>query len=279
MRALLAVLTMLPLLFVHAVKADTVRSFGVLNQRSATLTAQYWNPILAYVGKRSGITLELRMGKSAPETTAMTARGEFDYVYSNHIFTPAIAHNGYRVIARPVEELIEGQIVVPADSPIRMLNELAGKEVGFPSATAFVGYAVPMNELLQRGIQVKPVFAGNQEGIMGQLKAGRVVAAAVNSKIMRDYGLREQFRYRVLWSSEGYLNLPIATHPRIPKEEYEVVAAIFAAMADDPEGQRILAASGAAIGQQPPYGFVRASNHDYENYMKYYRTTLVKEFR
>lgn len=267
------------LLLAKNVEAESIRSFGVLNQRSATLTAQYWNPILDYVGRRSGITLELRMGKSAPETTAMTGRGEFDYVYSNHIFMPQIATAGYRVIARPLEEMIEGQIVVYAGSEITTLSELQGREVGFPSATAFAGYAVPMSALLARGIVVEPHFAGNQEGIMGQLKAGRVVAAGVNSKVMRDYGLREQFAYRILWSSEGYLNLPIAAHPRVESREWQAVAAAFVAMGDEPEGRQILEASGAVIGQSPPYGFLRATDSDYENYRRYYRTSRVKEVR
>lgn len=255
------------------------RTFGVLNQRSATLTAKYWNPILAYVSNHSGVMLELDMGKTAPQTTARTARGEFDFVYSNHIFMPSVAKQGYSVIARPLDKSIRGQIVVLSSSPIRKLNELNGRVVGFPSATAFVGYAVAMDALLQQGMHVSPVFAGNQEGIMGQLKAGRVSAAAVNSRIMRDYALREHLAYRVLWSSDSYLNLPVAAHPRVSHAESKAVTAAFVAMSSDPVGKRILESSAAIIGQGPPYGFVHADDHDYRNYRQYYRTTLLKEFR
>jgi phosphonate transport system substrate-binding protein len=219
------------------------------------------------------------MGKSAPETSAMTGRGEFDYVYSNQIFMPSVAGAGYRVIVRPLDATIRGQIVVAASSPVKKLHQLEGTVIGFPSATAFVGYAVPMNALLQRGMHITPVFAGNQEGIMGQLKAGRVSAAAVNSTIMRDYAEREHFRYRVLWSSDSYLNLPIAAQRRIPRAEQEAVAAAFVAMANDPKGRQILASCAAVISQKPPYGFVRANDRDYQNYRHYYQTTLVKGFR
>ena len=36
-------------------------SFNVLNQRSIALTARYWNPILGYVGQKSGVALELKL--------------------------------------------------------------------------------------------------------------------------------------------------------------------------------------------------------------------------
>ena len=257
--------------------AENVRSFGVLNQRSAVLTAQYWNPILSYISHKTGVPLELKMGKSAPETSAMIGRSEFDYVYSNTIFTPVNAPAGYKVISRPIEPSIQGQIVVPESSPIRTLKDLDGKEVGFPSTAAFVGYAVPMNALLLAGAKVAPVFAGNQEGIMGQMMAGQVMAAGVNSKVMRDYARRENFKYRVLWTSEDYFNLPIAAHPRVPAKEVAAVRNAFIHMADDPEGLKVLEASAAVIKQQPPYGFVTADNRNYQNYREYFKTTLVRD--
>ncbi|MDP2821917.1 MAG: phosphate/phosphite/phosphonate ABC transporter substrate-binding protein [Sulfuritalea sp.] len=257
--------------------AQATWSFGVLNQRSALLTANYWNPILLYVSRKSGVPLDMKMGRTAPETSAMIGRGEFDFVYSNTIFTPLNAPAGYKVFARPIEPAIQGQIVVPEGSPIKMLKDLDGKEVGFPSTAAFVGYAVPMNALLHAGVKVTSVFAGNQEGIMGQMKAGRIMAAGVNSTVMRDYGHREHYRYRVLWTSEDYFNLPISAHPRVPAEKSAAVRDAFLGMAGDPEGLKVLEASAATIKQQAPYGFVAASDKNYQNYLQYFKTTLVTD--
>ncbi len=259
-----------------AMASDRVYSFGVLNQRSVTLTAEYWNPILKYVSDRSMVPLHLKMGRTAPDTSAMIGRSEFDFVYSNTIFTPANEPAGYKVIARPIEDAIQGQLVVLDESQVHGLKELDGREVGFPSLAAFVGYAVPMNALHQAGVMVKPVFAGNQEGIMGQLKTGRVMAAGVNSQVMRDFALREGIKYRVLWSSESYLNLPVSAHPALPHDVVAAVRNAFLGMARDPEGLKILEASAALIKQKAPLGFVAAQDREYENYRKYYKTTLVK---
>jgi len=254
-------------------------SFGVLNQRSITLTAQYWNPILDYVSKKSGVTLALKMGKDVPETFAMTGRGEFDFLYSNHIFTQENQAAGYKVILRPNEDAIQGQIVVLDPSPFRSLNDLQGQDVGFPSTAAFAAYALPMDHLVRQGIETIPVFGANQEGVMAQLKAGKVVAAAVNSRVMRDYAERTGLRYRVLWSSRDFLNLPVAVHPRVPARVVERVTRVMDHMDDDPEGSAVLKKCAEIIHQSPPYGFRAASDNEYTSYRNFYKTTVLKNLK
>jgi phosphonate transport system substrate-binding protein len=69
---------------------------------------------------------------------------------------------------------------------------------------------------------------------MGQLKARRTVAAGVNSQVMREYAKRENIEYRVLWSSEEYLNVPISAHPSVPREKVKALSDALLQMADDP---------------------------------------------
>ena len=261
-----------------ALAVDTL-TFGVIPQRSVVITAQYWNPILQYVGRKCGVKLELKLEKSGQEFSTMVGRGNYDLVYTNHFFSPANAKVGYRVFARPEEESIRGAIVVLEGTPIRKLEELTGLEVGFPSKAAFVAYAVTLDALLRKGIMVKPVFGGTQEGIMTQLKIGKVVAASVNSQVMSDFARREQVKYRTLWQAQEYLNMPLAAHPRVPATAVAAVRNVLVAMAHDPEGLRILESSAALIGQKPPLGFVAATDEEYRNQWDFYRTTVVPELR
>lgn len=265
------------LLLSTSLPAAELYSFGVLSQRSPVLTAEYWNPILDYVGRKAGVDLRLRITRTAPESNAAIAAGEYDFVYSNTIFLPATSAPGYQVILRPRVEAIKGQIVTLDESPIRRLADLAAQVVGFPSRAAFVGYAVPMDHLIRSGIAVSPVFGGNQEGIMGQLKAGKVIAAGVNNQVMKTYAARENLRYRVLWESAPFDNLPIAAHPRVPGRVVEAVRQAFVGMNDDPEGIEVLQASAATIQQKPPYGFLPGNQRDYQNYLDFYRNTVVKD--
>lgn len=274
-RYILALSAWLAAALAHAWQAGGPYPFGVLNHRSVILTAEYWNPILAWVGKRAGVELELRIARTANETTDMAARGELAFVYSNHFFTPARAKLGFTVLARQEGEGIRGQIVVRENSPIRSLAELAGQPVAFANPYGFTGYFVPYDALLRAGVSVERVFAGTQEAAMGQLKHGLVAAAGVNSQVMADYARRENFAYRVLWQSEPYFDLAVMAHPRVPAAHREAVRQAFLALREDPEGQTILKEAAQKIALPAPRGFVAASDADYENYRRFFRETRV----
>ena len=252
-------------------------AFSVLNQRSPVLTAQYWNPILAYVQKKSGVELRLRMGKTAPETTALTIKGEAQFAYTNHLFTVERAKLGWKVIARPTTDGIRGQIVVPADSAISRLEDMDRQSVAFPSAEAFAGYRVPMDALLRKGIKVNPLFAGNQEGAIGQMKSGRAAAAGVNEDVMAAFSKREKFSYRVIWSSDEFKDLPIMVSPSVPEADIRAVQQAFIGMLADPEGKKILEHGAHLLKLEYPIGFIAASDKDYDNYREFYRKTVLKD--
>src|SRR5213594_425468 len=251
-------------------------SFGVIIWRSPTLTAQFWNPILRHVSERSGVPLQLKVAQTGPEHTAMVRRGDYHFLYSNHNFIKENEEGGYRVFARSKEDAGTGEIVVLKDSPIRSLTALEGQEVAFPHTAAFYGYHLPMDALLRKGIQVKVHFAGNQEGAMGQLKAGRVVAAGVNAEVMRAFAQRENLAYRTLWSSDKYLSLALSAHPSVPADTVKAVRKAFLQMADDPEGAKVLAASADVLKQGSPLVFIAARDSEFENMRRFYRNTLVK---
>jgi phosphonate transport system substrate-binding protein len=251
-------------------------SFGVIIWRSPTLTAQFWNPILRYVSERSAVPLQLKVAHTGPEHTAMVRRGEYHFLYSNHNFIKENEESGYRVFARSRDDVGTGEIVVLKDSPIRSLADLDGKEVVFPHLAAFYGYHLPMDGLLRKGIQVKPHFAGNQEGAMGQLKAGRAVAAGVNAAVMRAFAQRENVAYRTLWSSDKYVSLALSALPSVPADTVKAVRDAFLKMADDPEGLKVLTASAEVLKAEAPLRFVAAKDSEFDNIRKFYRTTLVK---
>lgn len=251
--------------------------FGVLNQRSILLTARLWNPILEYASAKSGVPLTLKMGKTAQDTTAMTVRGEFDFVYTNHLFTPERDKLGYHVIARFNTPGIRSQIVTRADAPYRHLADLQGMKVAFPTPDGFTGYWIPMDALLQAGVKVQPVFAGNQEAAMARLQYGHVAAVGVNSAVLGNYARRESLAYRVLQSSRSYLDLPVMVNPRVSAAQAIRVQQALLGMADDSAGRAILQSVSAMLKSERMLRFVAANDRDYDNYRQFYRATLVKE--
>ena len=256
--------------------AQQAHSFYVLHQRTVSLTAQYWNPILTYVGRKSGVPLELKLAKTAQEGNANAEAGAYAFLYTNHFFTPERDRLGYKVIARPAGPGIRSQIVVPVDSPIQSLQDLQGKEVAFVSRDGFTGYWLPLDALLRSKVDVKVVFTGNQEASSAQLRVNKVAAAGVNSSVMARYGRRESFEYRALWTSEIYQDLCIMANPKISADKVAAVKAALIGMASDPDGHKILEAGADLLKSNGDLGFVAADNRDYDNYRKFYRTTQVK---
>jgi len=265
-------------LAMHSPRADAQEAyaFNVLNQRTIALTAQYWNPILTHVSRKSGVPLELKLAKTAKEGNAIAEMGKYDFLYTNHFFTPERDRLGYKVIARPAGPGIRSQIVVPVDSPIRSLEDLNGQEVAFVSPDGFTGYWLPMDALLRAKVNVKVVFTGNQEASSAQLKVSKVAAAGVNSSVMARYGRRESFEYRALWTSDIYQDLCIMANPKVPADKIAAVKAAFINMVQDPQGRQILQAGADLLKSNGELGFVAADNRDYDNYRKFYKTTQVK---
>lgn len=251
-------------------------SFYVLHQRTISLTAQYWNPILTYVSAKSGVPLELRLAKNARDGNAIAEAGGYDFQYTNHFFTPERDRLGWKVIARPAGPGIRSQIVVPVDSPIQSLQELHGKEVAFVTPDGFTGYWLPMDALLRAKVDVKVVFTGNQEASSAQLRVNKVAAAGVNSSVMARYGRRENFEYRALWTSDIYQDLCIMANPKVPREKVAAVRAALISMGNDAEGRRVLQAGADLLKMNSDLGFVAADDRDYDNYRKFYKTTQVK---
>ena len=256
--------------------AQQAYSINVLNQRSIALTAQYWNPILTYVGRKSGVPLELKLAKTAKEGNAIAEQGGYDFLYTNHFFTPERDRLGYKVIARLAGPGIRSQIVVPEDSPIRTLEDLNGKDVAFVSPDAFLGYWLPMDALIDAKVKVNIVYTGNQEASSAQLRVNKVAAAGLNGTVLARYARREVFQYRALWTSEIYQDLCIMANPKVPADKVAAVRAAFIDMVKDPEGRVILEAGAELLKITGELGFVAAENRDYDNYRKFYRNTQVK---
>jgi phosphonate transport system substrate-binding protein len=244
-------------------------SFGVLAQQSAVLTANSWNPILSYVEKKSGVKLVLRTTRTGDESRSATDKGEYDFVYSNHIF--ATPQSVYKPILRPNSGDISGQIITLEGSSIKSLKELNGKSVGFPSKSAFIAYAVPSDHLKKQKIAFVEAFGANQEGVMAQLKSGNIEAVAVNSKLLKAYAIKENMAYRVLWESEKFADIPIAAHGKIPEAVIRKVQETIANMAKDPEGAKVLEEIAKLTKQKPPYGFSKATVQNYQGYVDFYK--------
>lgn len=250
--------------------APACYNFSPVNQYNLQVSAGFWNPIIRYVSARSGVCLTLKLGRTSADTTSYILAREVDFAFTNHLFSPEREKMGWTVFGRRNAPPVRGQIVVPADSPIKDVKDLAGAAVGFPGPEALVAYKVTYAQLLRRGVPVSVLFAGNHDAAFTQLFAGRVKAVGANSQLVASWGDREGKSFRVLWSSAPFNDLALMASPRVPAEQVHAVARAFLGMHLDPEGRQVLAAAAELVHAATPQSFVAASDADYASYRTFY---------
>jgi phosphonate transport system substrate-binding protein len=255
-----------------ALAQQAAYNFSPVNQYDINLTAAYWNPIIAYVSEKSGVKLNLKIGRTSADTTSYVLAKEVEFVFSNHLFSPEREQLGWKVFGRRNTPPVQGQIVVPVDSPITSVDQLKGQEVAFAGPEAFVVYKVPYSHLLAKNIDVKVVFAGNQNASLAQLFAGKVVASGANSQLLDGYSKREGKKFRVLWSSEPFQDLALMASSKVPEADVRKVASAFIDMYKDPKGRDILHQASKEVGLPNDAYFVPASAADYASYKRFYQS-------
>jgi phosphonate transport system substrate-binding protein len=245
--------------------------FSPVSQYGINITASYWNPIIAYVSEKSGVKLTLKIGRTSADATSFVLANEVEFVFSNHLFSPEREKLGWKVFGRRQTAPVRGQIVVPEDSPITSLEQLAGQEVVFPGPEALVAYKFPYAQFLSKKIDVKVVFGGNMDGALAQLFSGKARAAGGNSQLIEGYSQREGKKFRVLWSSEPLHDLPLMVSDKVPEKDAQAVARAFFEMSRDPRGREILHHSSELVGLPQDAYFIASDGSEYGAYRRFYQ--------
>ncbi len=246
--------------------------FSPVNQYGIELTASYWNPIIDYVSNKSGVKLQLKIGRTSADTTAYVLANEVEFVFSNHLFSPDRDQLGWKVFGRRATPAIRSQIVVLADSPITKLDQLANEAVAFPGPEATVAYKFSYANLVNQKIPVQVVFAGNMDGAFAQLTSGKVKAVGTQSQISSGWSKREGKAVRALWESEPLNDLALMASKNVVAKDLAAVSKAFLEMGRDPQGQKVLASVSELVKLPPNTAFAPSTGADYSAYRNFYQT-------
>ena len=246
-------------------------NFSPVNQYNLQVSASFWNPIIRYVSNKSGVKLNLKLGRTSADTTSFVLAHEVDFAFTNHLFSPERAKLGWTVFGRRDAQPVSAQIVVPADSPVRNVEDLADGSVVFPGPEALIAYKIPYAELLRRKVPVTVAFAGNMDAAFTQIFSGRAKAAGANSQLVQNYAGRENKAFRVLWTSAPFNDLALMASNRVPPAQLRAVAQAFLGMATDPEGRAVLEAVSELVHEPKMVRFVAATDADYASYRQFYQ--------
>jgi phosphonate transport system substrate-binding protein len=216
-------------------------TFAIVPQQSASKLAQIWAPILEYLRRESGLTLEFRTAPDIPAFESRLAAGEEDIAYMNPLhYTVFSEMPGYRAFAKARDKRIKGILVVRKDSPIQSPRELDGATLAFPAPGAFAASVLTRAYLTGEGIRFTPRYVSSHDSVYrtvakGLYPAGGGVLRTFDS-IQAD--VREQLR--VLWTTTGYTPHAFAAHPRVPSDTVERLARAMVSMDADERGRALL---------------------------------------
>jgi phosphonate transport system substrate-binding protein len=247
-------------------------NFSPVNQFGVQLTASYWNPIIDYVSRKSGVPLVLKVGRTSADTTSYVLAQEVDFAFTNHLFSDERRKMGWTVFGHRDYPPVHSELVVMADSPTTDLKQLHEQDVGFAGPEAFVIYKVSYAHLVNHGILPHVVFTGNQDGAIAQLRSGKVKAIGANSQLIDGYVEREHIAVRKLWRSGPFNDLALMYSPRVPAADSAAVSKAFLAMGDDPEGAAIIRQVSELVKFPPFHRFVPAGDDAYQSYFDFYKT-------
>ena len=218
-----------------------VYSFDVVPQLTAAKIYTTWSPLLQRVGQEAGLCFELRVSATIPEFEQKLLKGEPEFVFLNPYHAVlANQKKKYQPLLADSEDLLTGILVVRADSPIKSLDELRGKNISFPAPNAFAASLLIRAELAKKKIDINPVFVKTHSNVYRSVIGKDAIAGGgVNNTLDNEAPeLRQQLR--VLYETSAYTPHPVATHPSVPAAVRERFLKAMLKLTQDEEGRKLL---------------------------------------
>ena len=243
-----------------AIDNQTVLSFGVVPQQSASKITRLWTPILDWLSLKSGYRIEVATAKNIPEFEKQLAKGIYDFSYMNpYHFTVFNETPGYQAVARQKGKRIQGIIVTRKDSPLQGLEGLRGQKLSFPSPAAFAASVLSRGSLKKAGIDFTPVYVSSHDSVYLTVARGLFPAGGGIVRTFKNTDPKTREHLRILWKSDFFTSHAIAVHPRVPQQTLEAVSNAIMRMGEDPQGLQFLNAIRFKKGFEP------ANNKDWDD--------------
>ncbi len=162
---------------------------------------------------------------------------------------------------KPTKDLVDfylAMIVVKKDSPIKTLEDLKGKKIGWQDVTSSAGYVFPAAEMKKAGIDpdkdVQGVTIKGHGAAITAVLNGQVDAAPVfqDARNIVKKDVPDVFdKTRVIYYTEKIPNDTISVRPDMSPEWKDKIQKAFIAIGKDPEGQKVIMDVYSHVGYTP----------------------------
>lgn len=223
-------------------EAPAVLRISVLPTQDRTEQERMIAPLDAHLEKVLGQRVDFLIANSYKDNVDMLVDGRANAAYTGAVSYLEALEQGAKVepLVAPIDRFTarpwyRACIVVPADSPIKTLQDLKGKRVAFVSPSSTSGYLMPLAALQKLGIDPKRdfawvIFGGTHARTEALLESEKVDAIATNipSYIKRQsLGTLTPQNSRVLWESSPVPHSPFLVSTDLPPEVIEKLKEAF----------------------------------------------------
>ena len=218
-----------------------VYTFDVVPQLTAAKIYTTWSPLLQRVGQEAGLCFELRVSSTIPEFEQKLLKGEPEFVFLNP-YHAVLAHQKkkYQPLLADSEDLLTGILVVRADSPIKSLDELKGKNISFPAPNSFAASLLIRAELAKRKIDTNPVFVKTHSNVYRSVIGKDAIAGGGVNNTLDNEAPEVRQQLRVLFETQAYTPHPVAIHPSVAGAVRERFLKAMLKLTQDEEGRKLL---------------------------------------
>jgi len=211
-----------------------------------------YTQVIEYLARRLGRPIGLVQRKTYQEIDELLAKGELDVAF---VCSGPYAAQGreasFELLAAPLirgKTTYQAYLIVGRDSPYQTLEDLRGKVFAFTDPGSNTGRLVPLAWLADLGQEPASFFSHtiytySHDNSIQAVARGLVDGASVDGLVW-DYFARRRpdftARTRVIRVSEPYGIPPVVARSSLAPEIKQRLQAELLAMAQDPEGRRIL---------------------------------------
>jgi len=238
-------------------------------EEAATEQARKFGPIVRYLERVLGRKVEFTPVNDYPAAVEALVNRQVDLVwFGGFTHVQAQIRSGGKVVPiaqREEDAQFRSVFITQADSGIKTLADLKGKQVSFGSQSSTSGHLMPRSFLLQAGIDPdkdfrRVAYSGAHDATIASVVSGRVDAAALDITVWRRFVEEKKVdtgKVNVFFTTPPFFNYNWSVHADMPAALRErITKALLDLSMDTPEGREIL-----TLNRATKYIPTRAENY------------------
>jgi len=236
-----------------AAQAQQVFKVTTIPEEAASEQLRKFAPLVKYLSRQLGTKVEFIPVTDYPAAVEALVNKQVDMVwFGGFTFVQAKIRSGDKVIPiaqREEDSQFRSVFITLANSGIKALSDLKGKNVSFGSQSSTSGHLMPRSFLLDAGLNPerdfkRVAFSGAHDATIASVVSGRVDAAALDITVWRKFVEEKKVdtaKVNVFYTTPPYFNYNWAVHAEMPAAQRErVTKALLSLSMNDAEGKEIL---------------------------------------